>query len=240
MKQKVTTITVAALFLAGWLVLMALVGPLLDKAAAAVAPTISTADLAIHPGDVVEVPVILSSAPAGLAGFDISVEVSGDAVEITGASADFGLTDISITTSTAVRIFAVDLNESVNAGSTLIELAIITVRGLQSGTASLEIAVFRLEDEKGNPIDHTVIAGVITVSMPVLPGQLEPVADLDGDGIAEDLNGNGRFDFQDIILLFENFATIQPQDVAIFDFDGNGLLGFNDVVSMFQRLLRPL
>ncbi len=236
--MKFRTIAFAALAFALWLTSMSIIGPLLHKAVAQEPPIVSISDVSLHPGETRDLQLMLSSAPAGLSGFDIDVEAEGGAAEITGADTDFGLHFIEITTSTAVRIFAVDINDSVAPNATSIELATVTVRALRTGTAPLKIVVRLLEDETAVAIDHVVVDGLITVSMPIISGQTKPVTDLDGDGLAEDLNGNNRFDFHDIILLFGNLESILPNDVAIFDFDGDGQLGFDDVLAMFEKLLR--
>ncbi len=236
--MKLRTIAFAALTFTLWLTSISIIGPLLNKAEAQEPPTVSISDVSLHPGETMVLSLMLSSAPAGLSGFDIDVEAEGDAAEIIGADTDFGLQYIKITTSTAVRIFAADINNTVAPGATSIELATVTIRALRTGTSPLTIVVQLLEDEKSFTIDHVVLDSLITVSMPIISGQTKPVADLDGDGLAEDLNGNNRLDFQDIILLFENLETILPSDVALFDFDGNGQLGFNDVLTMFELFWR--
>jgi PKD repeat protein len=64
------------------------------------------------------------------------------------------------------------------------------------------------------------------------------INDLDGDGLYEDLNGNGRLDFDDVVCLFENFDILgaHPLIAACFDFNHNGRLDFADVVALFNAL----
>ncbi len=74
----------------------------------------------------------------------------------------------------------------------------------------------------------------------VIPGGTAPPTDTDGDGLYEDVNGNGRRDFSDILIYFnqmEWIATNGPVDR--FDFNGNGLVDFADVVSLFNALGTP-
>lgn len=59
--------------------------------------------------------------------------------------------------------------------------------------------------------------------------------DLNGDGLAEDINGNGRLDYNDLTIFFQNLEwarTAQPTEY--FDFNGNGRLDYADVVVLFQ------
>ncbi len=61
--------------------------------------------------------------------------------------------------------------------------------------------------------------------------------DPDSDGIYEDINGNGRKDFNDIVLFFENLEWVAADEpVASFDFNGNGRIDFADVVNLFEEL----
>ena len=70
-----------------------------------------------------------------------------------------------------------------------------------------------------------------------LPGQVNPPTDPDQDGIFEDLNGNGRKDFSDIALFFEQLDWIMENEPAgAFDPNGNGRVDFNDIVRLFEEL----
>ena len=73
---------------------------------------------------------------------------------------------------------------------------------------------------------------------PTLPGMSAPAQDLDGDGTAEDLNGNSLLDFADIVALFDHMDSPEVQsDIAAFDFNGNGLLDLADVQTIFDLLI---
>ena len=63
--------------------------------------------------------------------------------------------------------------------------------------------------------------------------------DPDGDGLYEDLNGNGRADFQDVVLYWNNMDTIAasgPPMVALFDYNRNGRIDFADPGILFRKL----
>ena len=73
---------------------------------------------------------------------------------------------------------------------------------------------------------------------PTLPGMSAPAQDLDGDGTAEDLNGNSRLDFADIVALFDHMNSPEVQsNIAAFDFNGNGLLDMADIQVLFDVLI---
>ena len=64
------------------------------------------------------------------------------------------------------------------------------------------------------------------------------VTDLDGDGRCEDVNGNNRLDFSDVVLLFTILGdrSVTYEETSSFDFNGNGRLDFADIVALFERL----
>jgi PKD repeat protein len=70
-----------------------------------------------------------------------------------------------------------------------------------------------------------------------LPGFTNPPTDPDSDGLYEDLNGNGRKDFNDVVLMFNQMQWIAANEpLGTFDFNGNGRIDFNDIVKLFGEI----
>ena len=70
-----------------------------------------------------------------------------------------------------------------------------------------------------------------------LPGYSNLPTDPDGDGIYEDLNGNGRLDFADVVLYFNQMSWIAANEpIAAFDLNGNGRIDFADIVALFNEI----
>ncbi|MDN7025302.1 hypothetical protein FGU65_10425 [Methanoculleus sp. FWC-SCC1] len=70
-----------------------------------------------------------------------------------------------------------------------------------------------------------------------LPGSTDPPTDPDGDGLYEDLNGNGRLDFADVVVYFEQMEWIAANEpVDCFDYNGNGRIDWDDVVVLFGEV----
>lgn len=70
-----------------------------------------------------------------------------------------------------------------------------------------------------------------------LPGQASPPADPDNDGMYEDLNSNGRKDFNDVVLFFDHLDWIGANEpVAAFDYNHNGRVEFADIVLLSGEL----
>ena len=72
--------------------------------------------------------------------------------------------------------------------------------------------------------------------LPVPPSAVLPT-DTDGDGLYDDVNGNGRADFADVVLYFNQMTWIAANEpVAAFDCNANGRIDFADVVWLFNNL----
>jgi exo-beta-1,3-glucanase (GH17 family) len=72
---------------------------------------------------------------------------------------------------------------------------------------------------------------------PPVPGATGAPRDLDQDGLCDDVNGNGREDFADVLLYFNQMTWIAANEPApAFDYNGNGRIDFADVVWLFNRL----
>ena len=76
------------------------------------------------------------------------------------------------------------------------------------------------------------------ISRPVtVPGGTGVPTDTNGDGLYEDVNGNGRRDFADVVLYFNQMTWIAANEPMLaFDCNGNGRIDFADVVWLFNHL----
>ena len=90
--------------------------------------------------------------------------------------------------------------------------------------------------------DARVKPGFITVTDPapavvLVPSGAGLPTDADGGGLYEDVNGNGRADFSDVVLFFNQMSWIEANEpVTAFDFSGNDRIDFADVVALFNAL----
>ncbi|MDD1725177.1 MAG: S8 family serine peptidase, partial [Methanospirillum sp.] len=76
-----------------------------------------------------------------------------------------------------------------------------------------------------------------TTGVTTLPGMSNVPRDLDGDGKYEDVNGNGRADYSDVVLFFKQMDWISSNEpVSAFDFSGNNRIDYTDVVKLFQLI----
>ncbi|MCE5298637.1 MAG: PKD domain-containing protein [Methanoregulaceae archaeon] len=80
----------------------------------------------------------------------------------------------------------------------------------------------------------------VTSYVKPFPGQTNEPTDPDGDNLYEDINGNGRLDYDDVVIYYENMQWIRDQaDVGIepYDSNKNGRIDYDDVVVLYQKLL---
>jgi PKD repeat protein len=69
------------------------------------------------------------------------------------------------------------------------------------------------------------------------PGQSGIPDDLDGDGRYEDINGNGRPDYNDVVVYYASMGWMQAnQPLALFDYNGNNRIDFDDVVILYRMI----
>ncbi|MEN6341479.1 MAG: NosD domain-containing protein [Methanospirillum sp.] len=70
-----------------------------------------------------------------------------------------------------------------------------------------------------------------------IPGGAGRPTDTNGDGLYDDVNGNGRRDFADVVLYFNQLSWIAANEpMAFFDYNANGRIDFSDVVWLFNHL----
>ena len=87
--------------------------------------------------------------------------------------------------------------------------------------------------DSGNT-DHLPL--VVFTLLP-LPGYSTIPTDPDNDGIYEDLNGNGRLDFADVVLYFNQMTWIAANEpIFLFDLNSNGRIDFADIVALFNEI----
>ncbi len=86
-------------------------------------------------------------------------------------------------------------------------------------------------------VNETATPPVTPDGLRAFPGAPGLPTDPDGDGLYEDINGNGRTDFADVVLLFNSLEWLAANEpVGLFDANGNGRVDFADVTALFERL----
>ncbi len=74
-------------------------------------------------------------------------------------------------------------------------------------------------------------------SIQIFPGLVMAPTDPDNDGLYEDINGNGRLDYQDLIIFYNQIDWIKEQQpVSAFDMNGNGAIEMQDMILLYQEV----
>jgi hypothetical protein len=186
--------------------------------------------------------ITLDTAPDGLSGYNMTLALSNTSIaEIISVEFPVWATLNAKGTLPADTVWlkAVDITNSVTPGATNVTLAELTIRGDAEGSCNITAVVTKMDpDGGGDPINTSVNTGRLTVlSVVPLPGYDNPPTDPDGDGLYEDLNGNGRKDFDDVVQLFKYLEWIEANEpIACFDFNGNGRIDFDDIVQLFKEV----
>jgi len=78
------------------------------------------------------------------------------------------------------------------------------------------------------------------VTVETFPGETKPPTDQNGDGLYEDINGNHRLDFNDVVEFFEHMDWVKTNKnvgVKPYDFNKNGKVDYDDVVVLYQIVM---
>jgi hypothetical protein len=93
-----------------------------------------------------------------------------------------------------------------------------------------------------NPEEGCEIWVVPTTEKQLLarPGNNMIPTDPNGDGLFDDVTGDGITGFQDVIVFFDNLEwVIENEPVAPFDYNKDGVVNFGDVIKLFHLIPFP-
>lgn len=128
-----------------------------------------------------------------------------------------------------------------------VNIATVTISGAAPGETTLTInSGADVGDQGGNSyiISDTTDAIINVTDEPAGPedvtGNGVAPTDPDGDGLYEDINGNGAVGFSDLTALFEAFNNNRINDTnqQFFNFNGQGGVGFADITSIYNNELQ--
>jgi len=163
-----------ALGVTALLAAVALAGTVPGGGAVAVAqdgPTVRVTDASLDPGGTATARVVLTSAPDGLAGYELVLSVAdGDVATFVGAN----YTDaFGLTTEPAVgddgrtlRLEAADVGGNVQPGATDVTLATVELRGESAGRIEVDARPVRFDADGGAVMNVSVEAGSVVVGEP--------------------------------------------------------------------------
>jgi protocatechuate 3,4-dioxygenase beta subunit len=207
-------------------------------------PTVAIESGETAPGASTSVNLTLSEAPAGLAGYAINLTIEdGSVANFTGASVpgSFGQSDVEVTQNgDRITITGLDQSNNTVAGDTDVLLASVTVEGSARGETDISVDVVQMDDDNGSairPFTQSARLNVSSLEQICTQAGCGVPTDPDGDGQFEDMDGNGRLGFNDVVVYFEHIFDDSVQDhAAAYDFNGNGRVDFDDIVKLFEEV----
>ena len=182
---------------------------------AAGAVTLSGDAVNVVSGSTTTMAISLDEVPAGLSGYNLTISVTDSAVaEIVGISFPGWamVNQYSALPADKVTIKVVDLSKQVEDGATNVTLVTFTIRGDAVGSSQVFITVNVMDDDDGTVIVPSLSSGIIHVLEPIQPINGVMPMDTDGDGLYDDLNGNGRLDFNDVVIFFNSMEWIAANE----------------------------
>lgn len=207
-------------------------------------PTVSIKTEAVTAGGMAKQSIMLSNAPNGLSGYRIKVSVNDTSVAtIENAAVSSSLStmgqepDIAQDGSSVV-LRGVDVQQNIQSGATDIKLGWVSFKGQSQGETDVGVAVQAIDNDSGNNISVQTMVSPLSVGT---GSSVDPIngtmpTNIDNDSIYEDLNGNGRLDYNDIVVFINNMdSSAMTNHAAAYDFNGNGDIDFADVVSLFEE-----
>lgn len=185
----------------------------------------------------VELELVLAQAPGGLRQYDITILVEDTQVaQLKGAKSgaiDGRFFEVVSQTPGSLEFRAADLQGEVPPGAEDIPLATISLQAVRAGRTTIWVIVNLMTDDRGNEIEPLVRSGKLEIAMFTVGRSTSPPRDLDGDGLFEDINGDGQLTFEDVLIFSFNFThEVVQQNWELFDFDNDGDVDFDDAVAL--------
>ncbi|NLV12398.1 cell surface protein [Haloarcula argentinensis] len=132
-------------------------------------PAISIETDSVAAGETMAVPVVLTSAPDGLAGYQLELSVDDRAVarfENASYPDRFGLTTDPVVSSDGgtVTLEAADLDGQIEPGASGVTLATVTLAGVGVGETQVTVASNQVDADGGGAVEPATEAATVTVT----------------------------------------------------------------------------
>ena len=183
--------------------------------------------------------IVVSDADGGVGVYSMTVAVDDPGVasitNVTLAGVSDEVTDVQIAedgSSATVEAVLVDTDDE---GA--VTIGTVAVESAAEGTATLSLDVSELGDESGTPYDVTATSGATLEASTLVVGASDaPAQDPDGDGVYEDVNGDGSVDVLDVQTLFaDRDGSVVQNSPEAFDFNGDGEFSLLDIQTLFAE-----
>ena len=178
--------------------------------------------------------LVLASAPGGLQSYEASVLVEDSAIaEVVGVESraiDRRYLEVVRQSADSIAFRVVDLKDEVRPGAEPLVLAALRVSALQLGQTVIGVIVKPMTDDLSRRVEPLVKSGSLEVAVFSIGEEGSP-RDLNGDGLFEDVNGDGTVTIEDVRLFSFNVSNpLFQENGRLFDFDSDGDVDFDDAV----------
>jgi hypothetical protein len=211
-------------------------------------PSVVVEDVTASPDGTTSAEIRVGSAPKNVLRYSVTVELGDTSVgRFTGLNTPLPVQTRNATQSN-YTFRGVQFDGSISPGDRLGTLDIATDT---TGTTSLDVTVHSLsylEDGESHEYTDTIGRdGTLRVAETAFPDGIPggtsdtPPTDTDGDGLVEDLDGDGQFTFVDVVELVFAIDTLAETDLsqaqtAALDHSNDGTVGFTDVIDLVFQL----
>ncbi len=182
----------------------------------------------------VDLDLVLACAPGGLQSYEVAIFVEdsniAQVVGVESAAIDRRYLEVVRQSADSIVFWVVDLKDEVRPGAESLVLATLRFSAIQLGQTAIGMVVKPMTNDLGQRVDPLVKSGSLEVAVFSI-GEEESPRDLNGDGLFEDVNGDGRFTIEDVRLF--GYYVLNPvfqENWRLFDFDSDGDVDFGDAV----------
>jgi PKD repeat protein len=182
--------------------------------------------------------VVVENANGGVGGATFTVELADASmasitdVQVAGTTENT-FTDVQFAGDNSSVTVETAITDTADSGS--VTIGTVTVTGTQDGTTAVDLTVSTLGDESGTPYNVTDVTDASLTVSSIVVGD-DPAQDLDGDGLYEDVNGDGSVDVLDLQLLWiERNSDTVTSNADAFDFNGDGEFDLLDIVALWSQ-----
>jgi PKD repeat protein len=198
-------------------------------------------DVMLASGYSTDLALVITSAADGLSEYNLTVSVENSTVGVIESVllpdwASAG-TNGSVP-SPSVWMSVIDGENSVEPGAENVTLGLFRIHGLATGSTGVLVQAGQMKDESGADLVPESGGATLTVAPVVpFPGQSVIPGDLNDDGRYEDINGNGRLDYNDVVVYYTSMGWIPAnQPLVLFDYNENNRIDFDDVVTLYGMI----
>jgi PKD repeat protein len=211
-----------------------------DTSDSGVTPVLEPSNVSVSPSGTATVDIVMEGAQ-NIAAYEFSLSLSeGSVGEISGIELNGGpgVQNVSIaedgqSATASAALASVD-------GAEGEPVATVELVGESSGETTLSATIDALGNESGIEYELSKNTASATVSVEAGPGDVtgngKAATDPDGDGVYEDINGDGTANVLDVQSLFGNLDSDSVQGNAAFDINGDGSVDILDVQALFTQL----